>query len=70
VQHGCPFKIPRYLWPSRYNLFGPITFRVRTLDKDEPGHGVDGFGIELAQNSARASVVDWHYRAEPCDVGN
>jgi len=48
------------------NLFGPVYFRVRTLDDGEPGSGPEGpdrFGIKIANDFAEAVVVTTRFLA-------
>ena len=48
------------------NLFGPVYFRVRTLDDGEPGSGPEGpdrFGIKIANDFTEAVVVTTRFLA-------
>ena len=48
------------------NLFGPVYFRVRTLDGGEPGSGPNGpdrFGIKLKNDLGEAVVISTRFLA-------
>jgi len=60
----CPYR--DICGTANTNLFGPVFFRVRTLDGGEPGSGPEGpdrFGIKLANDFESAVVVSTRFLA-------